>query len=571
MPDVDRRRFLTGLGAAGALGAGIVVRAVPARAQASPAPFGWGVASFDPTPTSVLLWTRVAASDGTGVGVTWAVFEDAACTRERATGTVRALADDDHTVRVEVDGLEPGRAWWYRFSLADGTTSPIGRTRTTGGAERLRLGVVSCARFATAGFAVYRALAERDVDVVVHVGDYVYEDGQADERAHEPAHRCTTLADYRARYAQHRADPDLQALHAAHPMVAVWDDHEVAGNTWRNGAAQHDQASDGSFQERVVAAGRAHDEWVPGRTGTGDDGRLRAWRSLDLGPLAELVVLDTRTWGRDRQPASAAELDPSVERSMLGADQLAFVRDRLEADGRRPWTFLANQVMLHPLRIPVPAQALVDAARRGGFVVDGAYAVNPDQWDGYPAARTELLDVVGDRGGVVALTGDVHSSWAWDGPAEAGGQPAMVELVTPSVTSQPFAERLSIPASLLEVGLRVVSPDLRHVELVSHGYVLVDCTADQVQAEWWYVDPDDPTTERFGAAVTTPREVPMGLVASTEPTEDRPLPTGPPDGHSGSASGDDASDSGGPPIAVTAGAAAGIALVAAGLAVRRRR
>ena len=563
MPEVDRRHFLAGVGATAGAGA-LRTLAVPARTQNAPGPFGWGVGSFDPTPTSVLLWTRVEPpADGATVEVAWALADDAAFDTVRAQGSVNATTVGDHTVRAQVDVLLPGRTYWYRFELADGTRSPVGRTRTMGGTERLRLGVVSCARFASGAYAGYRALAERDVDVVVHVGDYIYEDGQAGVRTHDPRRRCTTLADYRTRYAQHRADPDLQALHAAHPMVAVWDDHEVAGNAWRGGATSHDDDRDGPWLPRLVAAGRAHEEWVPGRTARGPDGRLRAWRSIDLGDLAELVVLDTRTWGRDRQPRTAAELDDSAApRSMLGADQQAFVAERLEPSERRPWTFLANQVMFHPLRLPVPTQSLVDAVTDRGFIVDGASAINPDQWDGYPTAQAHLIRSIGGIGGVVALTGDVHSSWGWEGPANDGGNPTMVELVTPSITSETFADRIPAPSSVIELGLLATAPELKHVEISSHGYLLVDCTPELVQAEWWYVDPADVTTQRFGTARSAPRTPPMHLREVDEPTEDRTA-------DARLSTGSDADD-GLPVPALGLGAAAAAAVVGGLVAVRAR-
>jgi alkaline phosphatase D len=445
----------------------------------------------------------------------------------------------------------------------------VGRTRTLApDAERLRLGVVSCARFASGAFGAYRALAGRDVDLVVHVGDYIYEDGQAGVRPHVPAHRCTTLADYRARYAQHRADPDLQALHAAHPMVAVWDDHEVAGNAWSGGATSHSDSRDGPWATRLRVAGQAHEEWVPGRTSTGDDGRRKAWRALDLGGLAELVVLDTRTWARDRQPKTAAELDDAADpRTMLGADQAAFVADRLGRDDRKPWVFLANQVMLHPLPLPVPSSSLETAVTKAGFIVDGGHAVNPDQWDGYGTAREELLHAVGGRGGVVALTGDVHSSWAWEGPANDGGDPVMVELVTPSITSESFASRIPAPSTIIEVGLRATLHDLSYVEITSHGYVLVDCTQDRIQAEWWFVDPADASTERFDAARTAPRTPPMFLDTEVHPTEDREL-----DAAGAPVASGDGSDDGGLPVpALGLGAAAAAAVLGGVVALRTRR
>lgn len=526
MAPLDRRGFLAGAGAA------VVAPRItlPSSRSAAVSPFGWGVASFDPTDDGVLLWTRVDPSHG-AADLAWVVARDEALAEVVAAGEVEVGPGADHCATVEVTGLEPGGVWWYGFHTREGAASPVGRTRTmpTGQAERLRFGVVSCSRFAAGGFAAYRTLAEREVDLVVHLGDYIYEDGASGSRAHEPAEELRSLDQYRARYAQHRGDPDLQALHARHPMVAVWDDHEVAGNAWRDGAAGHDPATEGPWLDRLRAAGQAHAEWVPGRTEVGSDGRLRAWRSLALGELAELVVLDTRTWGRDQQPVSPGELTDASgrARSLLGDDQARFVAERLArrgADGTR-WTVLANQVMLHPLRVPALGASSTAALEAAGFLVADGTGVNPDQWDGYPGARDELLAGLGDAGGVVVLTGDVHSSWAWEGPAGADGRPACVELITPSVSAAALAERLPFPAALAEVGLAGLDADLSYVELSSHGYLLVELTPKQVRGEWWHVDPDQAGPARFAAARVAPHDAPMHLTADDAPLPDPPPPT----------------------------------------------
>jgi alkaline phosphatase D len=587
VPDLDRRRFLAGVGAVAVAPAAHRL-AVPRRGQPQPAPFAWGVASFDPTPTSVLLWTRVVP--GRGIDrVRWQLAADPALREVVAGGEVDVDADADHCATVDVDALPPGGIWWYAFAAPGGTSSVVGRTRTLPeDPDRIRLGAVSCARYASGGYAAYRALAAREVDVVLHLGDYVYEDGRAGVRPHDPPATLRTLDEYRRRYAQHRSDPDLQELHARHPMVAVWDDHEIAGNAWRDGAPGHDPASDGPWLDRLRAAGQAHAEWLPGRTGRlADDGRLQAWRSLPLGSLAELLVLDTRSWGRDRQPAAAAEVggpppgsDAGTARTLLGADQAAFVAERLARPDRPPWTVVANQVMLHPLRVPVPGEGFVEAVEAAGFLVVDGDGLNPDQWDGYPQARTELLTAAGDRGGVVVVTGDVHSSWAWEVPATDGADPAVVELVTPSVSSEPLADRLPVPAGVVESVLRGVSGDLAHVELSSHGYLVVDLDRDRVQGEWWYVDPADAASQRFGAACRAPREPPMRLAPVAEPTDDPPPTTtsttattagGAGSAGAGSDGSDTADDGSVPVVAVGLGAGAVAAGTAALLALRARR
>ena len=585
MPPIGRRDLLKGTGAlVAARRAGVPAPA----ARAQDPPFPWGVASFDPTPDGVLLWTRVVPDPGgRPVRLRWVLAADEGLADEVATGTVDVDGATDHCAVVEVTGLPPHGIWWYAFTTDGGARSPVGRTRTMPAdvVDRLRLAVVSCSRFASGGFAAYRALSEREVDLVVHVGDYIYEDGGAGERAHEPPTRLRSVDQYRARYAQHRLDPDLQALHQRHPMAAVWDDHEVAGNAWRDGAADHDPAVDGPWLDRLLAAAQAHEEWLPGRTRRSPaDGRLQAWRSLSLGGLAELVVLDTRTWARDRQPTTAAEVGgppaggaPGSARTLLGEDQAAFVRARLRPEDpstRSPWLLLANQVMFHPLAVPVPLDALAGAVEDAGFVVVDGDALNPDQWDGYPQAREELSVAIGGQGGVVVLTGDVHSSWAWEGPANDGGRPAMVELVTPSVSAESLGDRLPLPAGTVEAALSGLSEDLSYVELTSHGYLVVDLDPERVQAEWWYVDPDAPGSQRFGAARVAPRAVPMHLTEVAEPRPDPVATTTTTTTTSSTTTrvpSRSPADDDGPPIgAVAAGVAAVVAAVAGAVAVRRR-
>lgn len=576
MSPVDRRGFLAGAGAVAA--APIVGGRRMASGAAQATPFRWGVASFDPTPSGVLLWTRVDPAGGERVALDWVLARDDGLRDVVASGAIEVDATTDHCATVDATDLDDGGIWWFAFTAADGTRSPIGRTRTmtAGAVEHLRLAAVSCSRYASGGFAAYGALAEREVDVVVHLGDYIYEDGVAGVRAHEPAETLRTLDAYRARYAQHRTDADLQALHARHPMVAVWDDHELAGNAWRDGAPGHDPTRDGPWADRLAAASQAHAEWLPGRTHQTDDGRLQAWRALSLGETAQLVVLDTRAWGRDQQAAAAGELDG--ERSLLGEDQTAFVLDRLQRraggdGGPTRWTLLANQVMFHPLRVPTPSPAVAQAARDAGFLVAGDEAVNPDQWDGYPRAREQLIAALGAEGGVVVLTGDVHSSWAWEGAGGSTGEPAMVELVTPSVSAESLADRLPVPPTLVESALRGLSNELAYVELSSHGYLVVDLTADEVQGEWWYVDPDRAGSQRFGAARVAPRTAPMHLTEVAQPLPDPPptttssstTPQEPPQPQPTST---DAGDDGWSITAV--GAVAAAAAVAGAIALRRR-
>ena len=500
----DLLRRATPLAAAGVVlrrpAADLAVRADDARL------FRHGVASGDPGPDRVVLWTRVTVADaGATVPVRWVVASDARLDDVVASGTTVTGPQRDWTVSVDAGGLRPATTWWYRFE-AGGQRSPVGRTRTAPGPDdrlEVRLGVVSCASYAAGLFSVYRRLAERDVDLVVHLGDYLYESNEGDQRAHDPEAEPVSLADYRARHASQRRDPDLQALHQRFAFAVVWDDHEVATDAWEGGAAGHNPRTQGPWGERRAAALQAYLEWMPLRRP--DPGAPeRIWRSLPLGATAELILLDTRHDGRDRQvdrtfPDPAAALDDPGRRIMSEAQE-RWVAERLRASPAA-WRVLANQVVLSPLRMEVPPP-LSQVGRRLGLVVAGA-VMNPDQWDGYPRARQRLLEVLAepDVGPVAVLTGDVHSSWAFDVPA--GGDPAAppvaVELVAPSVTSPTFAQLVGPDSTVVATGIvNVVTDQLPHVrwaELQHHGYVVVAVRPEAVQADWWHVDAVDGSTD----------------------------------------------------------------------------
>ena len=425
----------------------------PSRQQGAGAPgdedgaFAHGVASGDPTAERVVIWTRVSGATGDEpVTVAWRMATGPRLDTVVAAGEGEAGPEHDWTVHVDVGGLQPATTLWYAFE-ARGQRSDVGRTRTAAGAgdgEELRLGVVSCASYAAGYFAVYRHLAARDLDLIVHLGDYLYEsDDGASVREHLPSQEPVSLADYRLRHAQYKTDPDLQALHRQFAFAAVWDDHEVASDAWESGAAGHNVASQGPWAQRRASALQAFLEWMPVRR-PHPDAPERIWRSLPLGANGELILLDTRHDGRARQVGSYLD-DPAAtladpDRRIMSEDQEAWLAERLRTVSGA-WRVVANQVVLSPLSLELP-EAVADLANRLGPVVAGR-VMNPDQWDGYPVARRRLLDVVADDavGPVVVLTGDIHSSWAFEVPAggDIGAPPVAVELVTPSVTSENFA------------------------------------------------------------------------------------------------------------------------------------
>ncbi|MFE6858008.1 alkaline phosphatase D family protein [Nocardia sp. NPDC057668] len=532
----DRRSALKG-GTAAILAGGAAAVAsplfgAPALARAENVVFRHGVASGDPLPGGVIVWTRVTPSEdalpgsgsGDPVSVRWEVAGDADFGSIAASGTHTATAGADHTVKVDVSGLDAGREYFYRFT-ALGQTSPVGRTRTapaeSATPDRLRLGVVSCANWEAGYFGAYRHLAAReDLDVVVHLGDYLYEyprgeyGGRAGSvRWHEPAHLIVSLADYRIRHAQYKTDPDLSNLHARVPFVCTWDDHETADNAWSNGSEDHDPATQGSWADRRAAALQAYLEWMPVRTG----GDKRLYRRLRFGTLAELSMLDLRTYRSEQLHAGPGWRDvDSPDRTITGKDQMDWVTAGL-VSAPVTWKVIGNPVMIAPLTVPPLDPAVTAALTETIGIPDQGIPVNLDQWDGYTADRQKLLHTIVDNqvSDVVFLTGDIHTSWAADLPLVAATYPgsptAGVEFVVPSITSQSVGDITKTPprttSVAAETALVSVNRHLRYTELDSHGYGVLHIDADQTQMDWFYVtDIADPNTGvRHGASFGTRR------------------------------------------------------------------
>ncbi|MGD9481882.1 alkaline phosphatase D family protein [Streptomyces sp. TRM70308] len=481
----------------------------PARAAAAAHPaFHHGVASGDPLPDGVLLWTRVtpepAATPGSGLGpaleVAWEVAEDAAFTRVAARGAVRTDAAADHTVKADVRGLRPDTAYHYRFT-AGGTRSPAGRTRTAPAADatpgNLRLGAVSCSNWEAGYFAAYRHLADRrDLHAVLHLGDYLYEYPAGSYgtrgrtvRPHEPAHEITTLADYRVRHAQYKTDPDLRALHAAHPVIAIWDDHEFANNAWSGGAENHTPGAEGSWADRVTAAKRAYFEWMPVRPSVSGS----TYRHLRFGTLADLHLLDLRSFRDQQAPAGDGSVDDPA-RTLTGRAQLDWLKAGL-ASSRTRWHLVGTSVMISPLAFgSVPAYLLRPLAELLGLP-GGGLAPNTDQWDGYTDDRRELLAHLRTHGidNTVFLTGDIHMAWANDVPVEAGTYPlsptAATEFVVTSVTSDNVDDYLRVPEGtttpVASAALRAANRHARWVDTDAHGYGVLDVTAERTQMDFY--------------------------------------------------------------------------------------
>ena len=515
--DGGRRRFVLGTAGALALGSTTTLTACGGGGSENEERFGYGVASGDPLSDRVILWTRVNQGEAaTNVG--WEVAKDAAFATLVASGTAATSADQDFTVKVDATGLQPGTQYWYRFRHGP-DVSATGRTKTlpSGNVNQVRMAVFSCAAFPVGQFHVYANAADRgDIDVALHLGDYIYETGISNaeqavatllDRKLEPRGELVTLSDYRARYAHYHTDADLRNMHAAMPIIAVWDDHELVNGIWRDGAEGHDPAGEGSFAARREAAARAWREWLPVRA-PDPANPLKIYRSFNFGNLATLHMLDARVIGRDAPISrdgylAAAANDPA--RQMLGQTQQDWLTAGLQAS-QATWQVVGQQVPMGRMDVPLsvfddftqsklddyitaldrapsartPAQqALVDQPR---------IPMDLNHWGGYPAARDKVLAATkaADRN-LVVLAGDSHNAFA-SNLRDASGQVVGVEYATPSVTSTGLETKYrDISRQFLADALVKIMPDLTFAETSHRGYLLLTLTPQSARSDWIFV------------------------------------------------------------------------------------
>ncbi|MCM3879157.1 MAG: alkaline phosphatase D family protein [Vicinamibacterales bacterium] len=480
---VNRRAFLlSGLALYGAsardLFAGPPARQSP---RFSTTPFTLGVASGDPTSDGVVLWTRLAVDplNGGGMGsqpvqVGWEIAADEQMSKVVKKGTVVASPEWAHAVHVEVSGLEPHRWYWYRFH-AGNETSPIGRTRTFPAAQRavdrLRFAFASCQHYEQGYFTAYDHMAKEDLDFVMHLGDYIYENPGLDNRVRKHVGpELMTVDDYRNRYAQYRSDPALQTAHAQYPWIVVWDDHEVDNNY--ASVYQENNAPFEAFAIRRANGYKAYYEHMPlRRTSVPRGTSLQLYRPFQFGALASIFMLDTRQFRSDQpcgdnvKPVCEGVRDPKA--TMLGAEQERWLMNGLDRS-RTAWNLLGQQVMLSRLdRIAGPEQQF-----------------SMDKWDGYEVARKRLLDFLGTRKprNPVTLAGDIHCNWVNDLRLDFDNPKSPIvatEFVGTSITSTgDGADQLP--------GYKIAASENEWVRFYNdqRGYVTCDLTPKQMRTDF---------------------------------------------------------------------------------------
>jgi len=518
--------------------------------------FGHGVASGDPLADKVIIWTRITHTENTAqtIPVEWKVATDSAMTDVVSSGIVTTNADIDYTVKVDADRLLANTTYYYQFTGPLNVKSTIGTTKTlpVGYIESVKLAVCSCANYPAGYFNAYDALGKSDADVVVHLGDYIYEYAVGEYgttantidqgRNHSPEKEVWTLADYRLRYSQYRQDTLLQGAHQAKPFICVWDDHELANDSFKDGAANHTEGDEGSFTDRRAAAFQAYHEWLPIRTGSDKE---IIYRNFKFGELISMNMMDTRHIARDASlttdqllaaGSGAAALIADPNRRLIGDEQLNWLIQEW-SNSTTTWEVLGQQVLMGRIFVPVELllylDTLISKLEKGEDASAEQAAVmtaitelytlrlrldaedptvtpeeearltttapyNLDSWDGYFIEREQILKraaLIGKN--VISLAGDTHNAWASDlryvantATGALSERSVGAEFATSSISSPGFDEYLSLsPAEKggFEGAITALVDDLQYFDSSQRGYMEVVFTPTSATAEWKFV------------------------------------------------------------------------------------
>lgn len=541
------------------------------------ADFLHGVASGDPLQDRVILWTRLTPLDlNARLRVTWEIATDDQFKQNLKTGTVETTKTDDFTVKVDATGLQADTIYYYRFHFGNKTSS-VGQTKTLPvSTNKVSFAVCSCSNYPAGYFYVYREMAKQNVDVVIHLGDYIYEygaDGYATEDAAKLGRTLPSdnnkeiikLDDYRKRYALYRQDKDLQAAHQRHPFIVIWDDHELANDTWREGAENH-QDNEGSFSDRKLAALQAYFEWMPIRPISNTD-HLNIYRQFNFGSLVQLTMLDTRIIARDKQLEykdymTASGLDAQKfqadltdsKRTLMGYTQRDWLVDKLK-QSTATWNVIGQQVLMSKMWIPAELLVSLGQITSSGTSPDALAKMNAqitelvtlklrleqgdptltiqekarvttlvpynlDAWDGYYAEREFVYDKLTEfNKKIIVLAGDTHNAWTSYLYSQKGKYVG-VELATSSVSSPGLEKYLSIPLAQLqkfEFAFTTLIDELTYCNLNQRGYLVVTLDDTQVQSDWIFVD----SIKNAEYKVDSSRHYQLVLDANLTPEQDK--------------------------------------------------
>ncbi|QDT78228.1 Alkaline phosphatase D precursor [Gimesia maris] len=456
------------------IGTMLAANVFPDRLSHAAAPtFTHGVASGDPDRNSVLLWTRLVSAKTPELELTWELSLDPTFVQILKTGTATTRQEHDFCVKVIADQLVPGTTYYYRFRQGS-ILSPIGRTQTLPReADHIRIGVANCAKYTGGYYHAYDALAGMDdLNVVIHLGDYIYENGatqpgdsyypsfQATGRQHNPPHTCVSLQDYRTRYAQYRQDPELLKLHARYPIINIWDDHDIAKIPSRK-LPSGEPVYDVAWKHRFNNSLQAWHEWIPSRVKPGEV----IYRDFQLGSLVNLMMVDTRVCCKSDVPQTRESLK-DLSRHIVGEKQLSWLMNSM-LEHQATWNIMGNQLL---------------------FASKGS---DWNRWPGFPADRNRLIDFLREHPQLNFLitTGNAHNPHHYV-VREKGSSDILIHEVLPgSISSGNNTEKSRFKPGKLKklIEAQENNADLLWYHNNAHGFIVIDLTPQRALIEWYFV------------------------------------------------------------------------------------
>ena len=477
--------------------------------------FDHGVASGDPLEDRVILWTRVTPQQTGPVEATLEISENKSFSKISYSKKLQTSALSDYTIKYDFMAkryCDSDKGFFYRFK-AGGSISEIGKSKTfSKKTVSAKIGVFSCSNFPAGYFNAYQAGAEKnDLDLWLHLGDYLYEypmggyaTGNAEKlgRTPSPTHEMITLSDYRQRHAQYKLDQGSKALHKHAPLIAVWDDHEFSNDAWKKGAENHSEDGlEGDFFARRSAAIKAYYEWMPIRE---QQNKRRIFREFEIGKLIHLIMLDTRQYGRDKQLQPQDYLGESgfnqakfyndlnsKNRELLGAEQLSWIENSV-LKSNTTWTIFGQQVLMAKLKFPdlskmLKTEEVPDFLKPYLKFLGLGIPSNLDAWDGYPAARNNLYQLMKNaKKNFISLAGDTHNSWVSE-LENHSGKKIGIELGAPSVSSPGITDVLNLDENKFVDSIVKINKELQWMDPSNRGYLLLDCMEDKIIASFNFI------------------------------------------------------------------------------------
>ena len=472
--------------------------------------FDYGVASGDPSKSNVIIWTKVTPSLNRDIKIKWQISSTKDFKNILNSGSTLSKSFNDFTVKedVNIPNAFRGKKIFYRFFFND-TYSDIGVTNTLPphNPDQYNIAFCSCSNHPAGYFNAYREMAKNeDIDLVLHLGDYIYEydkDGYATEdskrfnRVVDPKHEIVSLNDYRRRHAQYKSDLDLQLLHKSKPMIAVWDDHEFTNDSWKYGAENH-QSEEGFFQSRKANAIKAYLEWMPIRE---NKSKFKIWRKFEVGNLFQLLMLDTRSIYRDKQlniedyfkgnkiNKSKYKKDLLADRKLIGLEQISWIKNNLNKKFK--WSIIGQQVLMAQVFLPsifskMNKKILPDYLHKYLTIGGSSVPFNTDAWDGYPRERERFFKELKQANSVLVLTGDTHNSWL-NNLYDKNNNFIGAEIGTPAISSPNTIDTFGELTDLIEQGFIKENKNVKWTEGKHKGYVCLNITKSKIKATFVYV------------------------------------------------------------------------------------